>query len=109
MADAFVQAAVALVPIILTVLVAAIRQRFKVEQIERVDRIAQASVYAVELISQSAGYDSRAKLAEAVRRARSLAASHGIQLSDEQWQTLIEAAVSDLQAFRREIKRPAGE
>lgn len=59
--------------------------------------IAQVAVAAVEQLAPGAGDSAREKFADALDRARSLAAAHGIDLTDEQWQTLIERAVYEIQ------------
>lgn len=80
-----------------------LRMRFNPEKRRQYGEIARDAVAATEMIARATGFDARAKLAEAIRRARVDAESVGIKLSDEQWQTHIESAVKQMKDFERAV------
>lgn len=71
------------------------------QQIQSAEKIATNAVQAVEQIG---GDGSHQKFLDALERARRLAASKGIVLSDDQWRTLIESAVNDVKRWGQEVK-----
>lgn len=75
------------------------------EQVDRAVEIAQAVVHAVEGLAVAGGIDYKAKFAEALKRAKDLAAGKGLVLTDEQWKTFIEAAVVHMKAMGVELHK----
>lgn len=68
------------------------------------ERVAEVAVAASEQIGAGNG---AGKFQNALERARALAASKGVSLTDEQWRTLIESAVRNISQWGAEIKAPA--
>lgn len=85
---------------ILTTLVIAARrvleQRLGPERARVAAELAAQCVQAVEQLDRRYEWSSAEKLDEALRRARDLGESHGVQLSESQWKSLLEAAVGSL-------------
>jgi len=103
--------AVVIVQVAGAALIRWLRARYTAQQIETGMEVARIVVRAVEQIAATTGADmrGRAKLQEAIARARAIAAQRGLDLSDEQWRTILEAAVLELKALGEELKRPADE
>jgi hypothetical protein len=74
----------------------AIEQRLGPERARVAADLAAQCVQAVEQLDRRYTWSSAEKLDEALRRARDLGESHGVQLSESQWRSLIEAAVGSL-------------
>lgn len=83
--------------------IAYLKKHFTQQQLEKAREVAFTAVQAVEMIAKTYGYDSRQKFEKALSFVKSLAAKHGISLTDQQWQALIEAAVLQLKALGQEI------
>lgn len=98
----FLLAAVTLATIAITTFVIPwIKAHATQQQIQTAEKVATNAVQAVEQIG---GSGSHQKFNDALERARRLAAAKGIQLTDEQWRTLIESAVNDVKRWGQEIK-----
>lgn len=85
--------------ILTTLLIAAkrgIEQRLGPERARVAADLAAQCVQAVEQLDRRYEWSSAEKLDEALKRARDLGESHGVQLSESQWRSLIEAAVGSL-------------
>ena len=85
--------------VLVTVLRAAktlIEQRLGPERARMAAEIAAQCVQAVEQLDRRYQWSSAEKLDAALKRARDLGESHGVQLSESQWRSLIEAAVGSL-------------
>lgn len=65
--------------------------------------IARTAVHAAEALGANRSIGGSEKLTEALERAQDLAVQHNIDLSDEQWRTLLEAAVTQLKAAGQEL------
>lgn len=86
-------------------LVKYLREHLTQPQIDKAVQIAQIAVKAAEAIGAANGFDGKAKFQQALEMARTLAASHSIKFTDEEWQALIEAAVHTLKAGYDELKK----
>lgn len=73
-----------------------VHKYYMAKQIETAKGIAVLVVTFVEQVAASLGLTSRAKLQLAIERAKALAAKIGLNLTDQQWETLIEAALGEL-------------
>lgn len=85
--------------ILTTLLIAAkraIAERLGPERARVAADIAGQAVQAVEQLDRRYQWTSAEKLDQALTRARDLGESHGVKLSDQQWSSLIEAAVGSL-------------
>jgi len=69
---------------------------YTVKQIETAKSIAVLAVTFVEQVAAALGLTNPEMLQMAIDRARMLAAKIGINLTDQQWETLIEAALGEL-------------
>ena len=85
--------------------IAYLKRRFSLQQLEKAREIAYIAVQAVEMIAKVNGFDSKQKFEKAMAFVKEFAAKHGLKLTDEQWQALIEAAVHQLRVLDEEIKR----
>lgn len=65
------------------------------------ERVAEVAVAASEQMGAGSGAQ---KFQNALERARVLATSKGVTLTDEQWRTLIESAVRNISQWGAEIK-----
>lgn len=68
-----------------------LKKHFTAKQIESAQEIASVSVKA----AQQLGLTNSEKFQTALTAAKSFASKHGIKYTDEQWQSLIEAAVNE--------------
>ncbi|MGB9781483.1 MAG: phage holin, LLH family [Moorellaceae bacterium] len=84
-----------------------LRKKFTQQQIDQALQIAEIAVKAAEAIGAANGFDGKAKFQQALVFVKQLAAKHGINLTDEQWQGIIEAAVHQLKALGEELKSNA--
>ena len=66
-------------------------------QLTKARQIAEFAVQAVEQLAPGTGAQARQKFNDAMSRAYDLAEAHGINLTEEQWRTLIEKAVYEIQ------------
>ena len=85
--------------ILTTLLIAAkraIEQRLGPERARVAAELAGQAVQAVEQLDRRYHWSSGEKLDQALWRVRDLGETHGVQLSDSQWRSLIEAAVGSL-------------
>ena len=100
---------VAAVPFLLRLANRIVANHLTQQQQELTRTIAVTAVHAAEALGASRHISQNEKLAEAADRARDLASRHGINLSDEQWRTLLEAAVMQMKAANQElaVKEPA--
>lgn len=100
--------AVIIVQVVGAAVVRWLKARYTAEQIQTGMEIARIVVRAVEQVAAASGWSLRgkAKLQEALDRARAIAAKQGLDLTDEQWKTVIEAAVLELRLLGEELKRP---
>jgi hypothetical protein len=73
-----------------------VRTHHSASQVQRAQEIGRTAVWAVEQLATAAGWDRRAKFARALAFAKRLAARAGLHLQDDQWQTILEAAVRAL-------------
>lgn len=97
----FLLAAVGLATIAITTFaVPWIKAHATQQELQSAEKIAANAVQAVEQIG---GNGPHQKFADALERARRLAAAKGVTLTDEQWRTLIEAAVSDLSRWGQQL------
>lgn len=78
-------------------LVAYVRRHASAATIDTAEQIARIAVGATEQMAKTAGWDSGKKLRSALQDVRALGAKHGIRFSDEQWRTLIERQVREMQ------------
>lgn len=112
--DALSLTVMTLLPILLGYLTVWLREKYGAERVATAVKtlhhaydIAQQSVDAVEQLSAKAGWDSPTKKMRAIVLAKTLAVKSALQLSDEQWDTLIETAVKNIRDFGNEFKRVA--
>ncbi|MDI3298278.1 MAG: phage holin, LLH family [Bacillota bacterium] len=84
-----------------------VRQHVTAARWQRAQDIARTAVWAVEQMAPGLGLRAKAKLDQALQAARRLAASHGLRLTDDEWRSLIEAAVKALKDAGAEIKAAA--
>ena len=86
-----------------------VKARLTNEQIGTARDITEVVVDAVEALGASGVIDYKGKFAEALRRVKDMAAAKGIALTDEQWQSMIEAAVAGMKQIGGELqpKEPA--
>jgi len=85
--------------ILTTLLIAArraIEQRLGPERARVAAELAGQAVQAVEQLDRRYQWTSAEKLDQALTRARDLGETHGVTLSDQQWSSLIEAAVGSM-------------
>lgn len=82
-----------------------VQANFTAKQIQIAQDVAAVIVDAVEEMGAAGIIDYKSKFAAALRRVKDLAASKGVVLSDEQWQSMIEAAVAQMKAMGQEIKK----
>lgn len=81
-----------------------LRARFSAQQLATAAGVARAAVLFVEQVYRTAhGPD---KLQPAIERAKALAASAGITLTDDQWETLVEQAVKQFNEWKTAITQP---
>jgi len=78
-------------------LVAYVRRHASAATIDTAEQIARIAVGATEQMAKTAGWDSGQKLRSALQDVRALGEKHGIRFSDEQWRTLIERQVREMQ------------
>lgn len=90
-----------------TYAIAWLRTRLRSDQLAKAVTIAEMVVPAVEQVF--AYLHGPEKLAQAVVQAKTLATSHGVNLTDEQWQTLIEQAVYRMNQATKALKTSATE
>lgn len=109
--DAAVQLFIAvmglLVVIITTFVVPWVRAHASATQLAFARMIAVEVVTAVEQVTGGAGGNDALRRARAIEWAKSLGATKGIRLSDEQWGVLIEAAVKSMKASVDNVVTPA--
>lgn len=74
----------------------AIEERLGPERARVAAELAGQAVQAVEQLDRRYQWSSGEKLDQALWRVRDLGETHGVQLSDSQWRSLIEAAVGSL-------------
>lgn len=98
--EAVVAVVAALIGLLGTVITGALvpylRSRMSEQDLWKARQIAEFAVAAVEQLAPGTGAQARQKFDDAMGRAYDLAASHGIDLSAEEWRTLIEQAVYEL-------------
>lgn len=82
--------------VITGVLVPYLRSRISEQDLWKARQIAEFAVAAVEQLAPRTGDGARVKFDRAMERAYELAKSHGIELSAEEWRTLIEQAVYEM-------------
>lgn len=80
-----------------------LKQHLTHRQIELGLKIATVAAQAAEQIGYAAGWDGKAKFAEALAQARALATKAGVHFSDEEWAVLIERAVQQLKILGQEL------
>jgi len=71
-----------------------IRSHYTAKQAQTAESIARLAVTFAQQVANSLGLDSQGKLNAALTQAKEFAAKHGINYTDEQWKTLLEAAVN---------------
>jgi ABC-type branched-subunit amino acid transport system ATPase component len=76
-------------------LTAYVQKHYTAKQVETAKEIARTAVLFAEQTAKLLGINGEAKFKAALEKAKVLAAKAGIQLTDEQWQGLIEAAVKE--------------
>ena len=81
------------------------RIRFGEEQIETAKNIAAIIVDAVEAMGAAGIINYKGKFAEALRRVKDMATAKNIVLTDDQWQSMIEAAVASMKRIGDELKK----
>ncbi len=77
-------------------LVPYLRSRMSEQDLWKARQIAEFAVAAVEQLAPESGAKAREKFDDAMGRAYELARTHGIDLSAEEWRTLIEQAVYEM-------------
>ena len=78
-----------------------IQQHYNAKQIEDAKGIAQIAVSSVEEIANVLGIKGADKLSIALNKARALAIKAGIELTDDQWHSLIHDALAELKGTWR--------
>ena len=78
------------------------------QQIEVAEDLAVLAVTFVEQVAASLGLTNPEKLQLAIQRAKTLAAKVGINLTDQQWETLIEAVLGELKDIWTAVDTPKG-
>lgn len=78
-------------------LVAYVRRHASAATIDTAEQIARIAVGATEQMAKTAGWDAGQKFSSALQDVRALGEKHGIRFSDEQWKTLIERQVREMQ------------
>lgn len=78
-------------------LVAYVRRHASAATIDTAEQLARIAVGATEQMAKSAGWNPSQKLTSALQDVRALGEKHGIRFSDEQWRTLIERQVREMQ------------
>jgi uncharacterized membrane protein affecting hemolysin expression len=73
-----------------------VHKYFTNKQIETAKQLAVLAVTFVEQVANSLGLTNPEKLRLAIQRAEALAAKIGINLTTQQWETLIEAVLGEL-------------
>ena len=69
---------------------------YTAQQIQTAKSLALLAVTFVEQVAVSLGLTNPEKLQVAIQRAKALAAKVGINLTDQQWETLIEAVLGEV-------------
>jgi len=82
----------------------AIERRLGPERARAAAQIAGDVTRAVEQLARARGWAGQEKLDKALDQARALGAAHGIALDDEQWRSLIEAAVHEIGQLQRALR-----
>lgn len=82
-----------------------LRQHVSAARLRLAKEVAAIAVRTAEQLAVRLSIHGQAKLQAALTHARQLAAAHGLRLTDEQWQSLLESAVKDLKDAGREIRR----
>jgi hypothetical protein len=110
-ADALVQVVVMLIGLLAALIeiygVKWLKSRVSNDHLKIARDIASVVVDAVEALAANGVIDYKGKFAEALRRVKDMAASRGIALTDEQWQSMIEAAVAAMKQIGGELKPKA--
>lgn len=83
-----------------------LRRHFSLQQLDKAREITYIAVNAVEMIARACNFDSKQKFEKAMAFVKEFAAKHGLKLTDEQWQVLIEAAVHRLKVVEEELTKP---
>jgi hypothetical protein len=89
-------------------LVRYLKSNYTSTQLKRAMAIADTVVRAVEMIAVAYGFSPQEKMKKAVEMAKVFAQNHGLKLTDEQWQTMIEAAVHQMKVLGEELKKDNG-
>lgn len=76
-----------------------VNSHFKATQVETAKSVASMAVTYSEQVSGLLGLKSRDKFNAALEKAKLFAKSHGLNLTDAQWEGLIEEALFDLSAI----------
>ncbi len=105
--DALVKLAIAVITLLGVFIevygVKALKAKFSSEQLKAAERVGKVAVNAAEALAANGVIDYKSKFAEASRRAKDMAVSKGIHLTDEQWESVIESAVTAMKQIGGEI------